>query len=87
VDLTDFTERTRNASGASAAVLAAADALLAGLGVVIVHNQAQPSYPGAHGLSIYLPARHVAPHPAYADLGAVWSQATTWDEFLQSFGQ
>jgi len=87
VDLTDFTERTRNGSGASAAVLAAADSLLAELGVVIVHNQAQPSYPGAHGLSVYLPARHVAPDLAYAGVGAVWSQTTTWDEFLESFGQ
>jgi hypothetical protein len=87
VDLWDLTERVRSSTTPSPAVVAAADALLAELGLVIVHNQAQSSYPGAHGLSIYLPARHVALDPAYGGAGALWSQATTWDQFLQSFGQ
>ena len=87
VDLIDFVQRVRNSSAAPAAVVTAADALLAELGVVIVHNQHQSGYPGANGLAFYLPARHAGMDSAYLAPGAVWSLATTWDAFLQSFTQ
>jgi hypothetical protein len=62
--------------------VAAADALAAELSVAIVHALAQPTHPGAHGLSIHVPAPGSGLDPAYRGPGATWSAETTWDELL-----
>ncbi len=82
-DLRDFTERVSARSGVPADIKAAADALLLQLDSSIVYNRAQSDYPGAHGLAIYFPASSPDPDYSYGQ-GAVWSQRTTWDEFLRS---
>jgi hypothetical protein len=86
-DLRDFAERVSSISGASPALVAASQALITQLDLTILHSQAQSSHPDAHGLSLYLPARGSQMDTAYTNTGAVWSQSTTWDEFLASFVQ
>lgn len=84
-DIQDFAERVSGMPGVPADLQAAADALVAQLQVTIVYSRAQSDYPGANGLSIYFPARNSSVDPAYQDAGAVWSQRSTWDEFLLDF--
>ena len=84
-DLQDFAERVSAMPGSPADLVTAADALVAQLQISIAYNMAQSDYPGANGLSIYFPDRGSSVDPAYSDVGAVWSQNSTWDEFLQDF--
>jgi hypothetical protein len=82
-DLQDFAERVAAEAGLEQAVRDAAAALVAQLEISIAYNRAQSSHPGAKGMAIYFPASSM--DAAYTDVGAVWSQDTTWDEFLQDF--
>ncbi|HUU01984.1 MAG TPA: clostripain-related cysteine peptidase [Myxococcota bacterium] len=82
-DLKDFAARVAGISGAPADLVAAANALVAQLDVTIIYNLAQSGYSGAYGLSIYLPSQGSSIGSDYT--GAIWSQQTTWDEFLQDF--
>ena len=63
-------------------LVTAANNLINQLDVSIVISRAQPGYPGANGLSVYLPGTYDAFDSAYIDRGAVWSLQTTWDEFV-----
>jgi hypothetical protein len=85
IDLADFATRVRNVNGATPELQSAVDGLLAGLGTVIIHADAQNSYPGANGLAIYLPGRNAGADAAYFGEGAVWGLGSTWDDFVQSF--
>ncbi len=85
IDLTDFATRLLAFSSAPQAVAQAASALLDQLDLSILHFVAQTDYPGSHGLAIYLPGQGAGFDPAYQDLGAVWSQRTAWDEFVDAF--
>ncbi|MGI5860885.1 MAG: clostripain-related cysteine peptidase [Myxococcales bacterium] len=87
IDLADFADRVAAMSGASPALISAANAVAAQVRASVVHNKAQSDYPGANGLAIYLPGRNDGTDSAYFDTGATWSIDTTWDEFLQSFAQ
>jgi hypothetical protein len=84
-DLWDFAARVTAMSGAPSDLVTAANALIAQLGISIVYSRAQADYPGSHGLSVYLPARNSGVDADYQGSGAVWSQHTTWDEFLAGF--
>jgi hypothetical protein len=84
-DLWDLAEQIASAPGAPPELVAAADTLVAELSVAIVGALAQPSHPGAHGLSIHLPSPGSGLDPAYRGPGATWSAETTWDELLLSF--
>jgi hypothetical protein len=95
VDLGDFARNVRLMDGVPADVAAAADALLAQLDVSVVYDWANihGSYKeltGATGLSVYLPPAWFDPNygysPVYVDSGAIWSQNSTWDEFVETFG-
>jgi len=86
-DLWDFANRVATIGGASPELVAASQALRTQLDISIVYSRAQNDYPGAHGLSVYLPARGSHMDPDYVGAGAVWSQSTTWDDFLTSFAQ
>lgn len=84
-DLYDFADRIAVMADAPADLIAAANQLKTQLDVSIKYNKAQADYAGAHGLAIYLPTDSM--DGAYKDIGAVWSQHTTWDEFLAGFSQ
>ncbi|MBI5548972.1 MAG: hypothetical protein HY901_34245 [Deltaproteobacteria bacterium] len=84
-DLQDFAERVAATSSAPRALRDAANALVAQLQLTVVLSRAQAGYPKAHGLSIYLPGRSGSVDRAYTDAGALWSQLTTWDEFLAHY--
>ena len=84
VDLMDFAAEVADISSAPLTLVTVAENLIAQLEVSIAYNQAQSDYPGAFGLSVYLPLGTMV-DSAYQDSGAVWSQATTWDEFLLDF--
>ncbi len=51
----------------------------------VVLHKAQDYYPNAHGLAVYLPPASSPFDPDYQGPGAVWSQQTSWDEFLADF--
>jgi hypothetical protein len=86
-DLVDVVTRISGLPGTQGAVSNAALDLLAQLGVTIVHSRAQTSHPDAHGLAIYFPARSGGLDATYTGSGAIWSQQTTWDDFLAAFTQ
>lgn len=86
-DLWDFANRVSQLSGVSPELVAASQSLKAQIETSVLHSAAQTSYPGAHGLAIYLPGPGEGMDQAYTASGATWSQATTWDEFLASFVQ
>jgi hypothetical protein len=73
--------------GAPGSLTAPATALVNQLATTIVHNRAQSSHPQAHGLAIYFPAHGGGSNAAYTGPGAVWSEQTSWDEFLAAFTQ
>jgi hypothetical protein len=79
-DLKDFALGVAAISGAPQDLVDAADALVQQLDISIAYSRAQAGYPGAYGMSVYLPSYSVSSQ--YTDAGAVWSQQTTWDEFL-----
>lgn len=87
IDLADFATRVDAIGAVSADVHAAAAGLLAALPTVVLHADAQSSYPGANGLAIYLPERNSYFDSAYVGAGAVWADGATWDEFAQDFAQ
>ena len=84
-DLKDFAERVAAEASLPQSVQDAAAALVDQLEVSIAYSRAQSSHPGAKGMAIYFPSYGV--DAAYTDAGAVWSQDTTWDEFLEDFTQ
>ncbi len=84
-DLQDFAERVAAIAGAPASLVTAANNLIAQLQTTIVYSRAQSSYPGSNGLSIYFPALGSSVDSDYRGAGAVWSNNTTWDEFLYDF--
>jgi hypothetical protein len=84
-DLWDFAIRAKAIAGVPADVTTAANALITQLGITIVHNHAQAGYSGAHGLSIYFPAKGSGVDPAYTDVGAIWNSHATWGQFLAAF--
>jgi hypothetical protein len=86
-DLKDFALGIAAMSGAPQELIDAANALIAQLDISIAYNRNQGGYSDAHGMAIYLPDRNSSVNPDYTDSGAVWSQRTTWDEFLQDFTQ
>ncbi len=86
-DIQDFAERVGAMSGVPSDLATAANALVAQLQTTITYSRAQSGYPGSNGLSIYFPSHSSSLDPAYMDSGAVWSQHSTWDDFLQSFTQ
>lgn len=58
---------------------AAATALMAAVEAAVIHEQHGPSWPGAHGISLYFPTS-LGNWSAYQALRS--SQLTYWDEFL-----
>ena len=84
IDLMDFAAEVADIPSAPLLLVTAAENLITQLEISIAYNQAQSSYPGAFGLSIYLPYSSTV-DSAYRGTGAVWSQSTTWDEFLFDF--
>ncbi len=84
-DLYDFAVRLVAAAGLPATLKAAAQGLTAQLDVSILANKAQSNYAGAHGMAIYLPAAGTSFNAEYTGAGAIWSELTTWDEFLKGF--
>ncbi|MBN2360732.1 MAG: hypothetical protein JXR83_14860 [Deltaproteobacteria bacterium] len=84
-DLGDFAARIAVAEDVPAVIVQTARALTAQLDRCIVHNRVQAGYGGFTGLTIYFPARGSAVDPDYLGAGAIWSQRTTWDEFLDAF--
>lgn len=86
-DLWDVADRIAALGGAPTSVTTAANAVVTQLGITIVHSQAHGSHPDAHGLSVYFPAHQSSMDPDYVGPGAVWSQGSTWDEFLVDFTQ
>jgi hypothetical protein len=94
VDLGDLARNVSLMDGVPTDVATAADALLTQLDETVVYDWANihDSYKeltGATGLSIYLPSSWYANDYGYTELymeyGAVWSQHSTWDEFLLTF--
>jgi hypothetical protein len=83
-DLWDVAQRIAAIEGAPADVVDAADIVVRELALALIESRSQPSLPGAHGLSISLPARGSGMDPAYAAPAAPWS-ATRWDDFLAMF--
>jgi hypothetical protein len=81
-DLLDLAGRIAALPLATPELVAAASALEGELSLAIVHALAQPTHPGAHGLSIHLPAPGSGLDPAYRGPGAIWAEETTWDELL-----
>ena len=75
------------APGAQGTLTGAATAVVDQLTTTIVHSRSQSSHPGAHGLAIYFPAHGGGLDAAYTGPGAVWSEQTHWDEFLEAFTQ
>ncbi len=87
VDLYDFASRITTLPGASQALLAAANAVLAAMDQVILHHRAQSSYANSHGLAIYLPPYQDVYDHAYEGTGAIWSHLASWNEFVADFAQ
>jgi hypothetical protein len=86
-DLYDFASRISVMSGASGALVSSANAVKAAVQAAVLSNRTRAKYGAAHGLAIYLPAQGEGMDLAYRDSGAVWSQTTTWDEFLVDFAR
>jgi hypothetical protein len=84
-DFLDFAQKLAASEQASLEVTTAATALAEQLAISIVYYQAQDTRPGAHGLTVYFPGRSFWVEAAYTAEGAIWSQRTTWDEFLDVF--
>ena len=84
-DLKDFALGVAGMAGAPGDLVDAANALVAQLDISIAYNRNQSDYPGAYGMAIYLPGYNQGMDSGYTDSGAVWSQRTTWDEFLDDF--
>jgi subtilisin-like proprotein convertase family protein len=84
-DLKDFAERIQNMSGVTSDIQDAAVELCNQLDITIAYNRAQSTHPGANGISIYFPSRGSWLDSRYSAAGAVWSQRTTWDDFLADF--
>jgi hypothetical protein len=85
VDLSDFANRVSTASTAPAALKQAALDLLAQLKVSVAYSRAQRDYSYAKGMAVYLTPSGSGLDPLYRGAGAVWSQNTSWDEFLEAF--
>ena len=84
-DLQDFAERIAVMAGAPAALVDAANALVAQCQVTIAYNRTQSGYLDAEGMAIYFCSQGSGMDAAYVDAGAVWSQRATWDDFLADF--
>jgi hypothetical protein len=86
IDIYDFAWNATKIDGVPQGVTTAANSLMDQLGETIVYNFTNPDqYPGSTGLWTYLPSPRETMRDMYRDLGAVWSQNTTWDEFVESF--
>ena len=92
VDVVDFARNVSDLSSAPSDVVTAADDLIAQTKITVAYDWANLGHNwvndvhGANGLYIYMPTPWYAdPHPLYDDYGAVWSQHSTWDEFLNTF--
>jgi hypothetical protein len=83
-DLRDLAERLAGIAGIPGDVGDAASLLGRELLTAFVDVRSQPSHPGAHGLSVYLPGRGAGMDPDYAAPTAPWS-STRWDDFLRAF--
>ncbi len=83
-DLWDVARRVAESDGVPRDVSEASARLLRELATSSVASRHQPSHPGAHGLSIYLPGLGAGMNPAYASRSAPWS-ATGWDDLLAAF--
>jgi len=94
VDLGDFARKVTLMDGVPPGVAAAAQAVRTQLDKSVVYDWANvhgtyKELTGATGLSIYLPPAWYGENNGlnlvYADSGAVWSQHSTWDEFVKTF--
>jgi hypothetical protein len=83
-DLWDFAERLAASPALPVEVGSAANLVVRALRAAIVESRHQPSHPGAHGLSIYLPGLGAGMVPRYAAPTVPWSM-TRWDDFLLGF--
>jgi len=84
-DLGDFCSRLAVEPGLPADLVSAAQAVVTQLATTVIFNRTQPDYADAAGLTIYFPARASGVDPTYSGAGAIWSQRTSWDEFLEAF--
>jgi hypothetical protein len=84
-DFRDFALRVGALPDVPAEISIVAAALSSGLDAAIVHHLAQDSYPGAYGLSVYLPPKGGGMDCAYFDADASWSATASWHEFLRAF--
>ncbi len=84
-DLGHFAELLAALDGAPATVVSAAQALTAQLNDTVILSLNQSSHPNATGLSIYFPSNSSSVDTQYIQAAAVWSNHTTWDDFLLAF--
>ena len=84
-DLWDFALGVKAIPSAPADLIAVVDALIAQLGKSILVSRQQTAYSRAHGLAIWIPPYQSHYDNDYDGAGALWSQQSTWDEFLKTF--
>jgi len=84
-DLYDFAQRIAATSALPATLKTAAQAVMAQVKVSAFSNKAQSNYAGSNGIAIYLKGAGATMDPNYRAAGAVWSQLSSWDEFLTAF--
>lgn len=85
-DLQHFAQRIQALSSAPPALQGAAQGVMTQMGSSVIHFRYRgSSYANSHGLSIYFPSRSASMESAYRGAGAVWSQQSTWDEFIEAF--
>ncbi|MDX9720149.1 MAG: clostripain-related cysteine peptidase, partial [Myxococcota bacterium] len=80
IDLGDFAQRVSQLSSAPQSVKDAANALRTQLQSSVVYKKGNAGYTNYSGLSVYFPSS--GKDSDYRGPGAVWSQRSTWDEFL-----
>ena len=82
-DLADFAANVA-ATVDDAAIRAASEAVVAAVGAAVLWEWHRATYPGAHGITIYLPPR--LPKKGWrAYRGLDFAAGTRWDEFLKAY--
>lgn len=85
-DLYHFAHLLTQWSSVPGDIESAAQSLLNQLDITIAYNKNQASsHPDSYGLSIYFPSKGGSFNSNYRGDGAVWSDRTTWDDFLVDF--
>jgi len=84
-DLYDFAQRIAATSALPANLKTAARAVMAQVKASTFSNKAQSKWAGSNGIAIYLKDAGTSLDANYRAAGAVWSQNSTWDEFLAAF--